>query len=249
MVTVRRPEDYNSVAMSLYLMPKLEDPVPLFPLPNLVLFPGAVQFLHLFEKRYRVMFEHLLEREEDERLIAMAHLRPGYQAKYHTNHAAIDSTLCVSLVVKYECLDDGRYSLLVRGLCRARVRKELREGAYRLAWLEGLVQDCPGAETPRHRRMLSLLRETIEDPLFEGLPYIRFCRELFESDLPLGELSDLLAFYLLPAEDTEIKQVMLEDLSAVSRSETVLAELHALGKRMQAAARTSAGWPPVGCAN
>ena len=235
--------------MSTQILPNLDDPVPLFPLPNLVLFPGAVQFLHLFEKRYRLMFKHLLEREKDQRLIAMAHLQPGYQAKYHTNHAEIDPTLCVALVVKYECQEDGCYNLLVRGLCRARIRKELREGAYRLAWLEGLPEDHPSLPTPEHHRLLGCLRQTIHEEAFTTLPWADFCRDLFDSDLPLASLADLLAFHLLPPEATEVKQLMLEELDVAARARTLLKEVQVLGRKLETARKTCAGWPPPGCAN
>jgi hypothetical protein len=49
--------------------------VPLFPLPNVVLFPRAVLPLHIFEERYKAMTADVLA---GDRLIAMALLRPGW---------------------------------------------------------------------------------------------------------------------------------------------------------------------------
>lgn len=235
--------------MSTQIIPKLEDPVPLFPLPNLVLFPGAVQFLHLFEKRYRLMFKHLLEREKDQRLIAMAHLRPGYQAKYHTNHAEIAPMLCVALVVRHEGLQDGRYNLLVRGLCRARIRKELRDGAYRLAWLQGLREDHSPLTSPEHRRLLRSLRQAIHAPALASLPSGQFCCDLFDSDLHLAVLADLLAFHLLPSEATDVKQLLLEELDVVTRAGILLKEMQTLGRKIDTIHNVCSDWPPAGYAN
>ncbi|UCG32536.1 MAG: LON peptidase substrate-binding domain-containing protein [Phycisphaerales bacterium] len=235
--------------MSGDLLPQLDDPVPVFPLPNLVLFPRAVQFLHIFEKRYRLMCKHLLEREGDQRLIAMAHLRPGYHAKYHTNWAEIDPIACVALVVKHECLPDGRYNLLIRGLCRARVQREIRDGAYRLAWLEGLREDHTPCEPPDHIRLKEALHQALRKPVLAGLPCGQFCRDLFDSDLHLGALADLLAFHLLPQEQDAVKQIMLEELDMAGRAEVLLKEIQAFGRKLEVASRTTTGWPPVNYAN
>ena len=67
----------------------MASPVPVFPLPNLVLFPHAVQFLHIFEERYQKMVADELRREPGDRLIGMAVLRPGYEEKYYTSHATV----------------------------------------------------------------------------------------------------------------------------------------------------------------
>lgn len=235
--------------MSGHLIPNLDRPVPVFPLPNLVLFPRAVQFLHLFEQRYRKMFSDLLERETDERLIAIAHLCPGYQEKYHTNLAAIDPILCVALVVQHEQLNDGRYNLMVRGLCRARMVKQLSDGPYRQAMLKGLSESDPVAEPTEHLRLIRNLRQALHEPAFQCLPSVDFCQNLFRSDLSLGDLNDLLAFYLLPADVAEFKQLLLNELDVAERTRMLLRELRNLGRRLEAAARRSVRWPPPSCAN
>ena len=235
--------------MSGHLVPNLSGPIPVFPLPNLVLFPRAVQFLHLFEQRYRSMFGDLLNREEDERLIGIAHLRPGFQEKYHTNFAEIDPMLCVALVVQHEELSDGRYNLMVRGICRARVVREVTDGPYRQAVLEGLSEKDQNGETAEHRRLTRSLHQTLHEPPFQQLPSSEFCRNLFSSDLSLGELNDLLAFYLLPGDSAEIKQLMLNELNVAERSRMLLKELQNLGRRLERSGNRAEVWPPPSCAN
>ncbi len=57
----------------------LPDLLPLFPLPNVVLFPHMSLPLHIFEPRYRKM---VLDALESHRTIGMVLLRPGFEADY-----------------------------------------------------------------------------------------------------------------------------------------------------------------------
>jgi len=50
--------------MNLSLPENFDNQVRLFPLPNLVLFPGIVQALHLFEPRYRELIKAALATDE-----------------------------------------------------------------------------------------------------------------------------------------------------------------------------------------
>ena len=91
--------------------------VPLFPLPNVVLFPGAVLPLHIFEERYK--------RDDrgcaaGQRQVAMALLRPGWEKNYY-GRPAIEPVVCVGTILSHERLADGRYNFLLQGHTRAQV--------------------------------------------------------------------------------------------------------------------------------
>src|SRR6185436_8178490 len=108
--------------------------VPLFPLPNVVLFPRAVLPLHIFEERYKTMTADALA---GERLVAMALLRPGWEKDYY-HRPEIEPVVCVGTILSHERLPDGKYNFLLQGHTRARVLGEHRAGdtPYRLARLE-----------------------------------------------------------------------------------------------------------------
>ena len=53
--------------------------MPVFPLPDLVFFPGTVVPLHIFEHRYRGMVR---DAAAGERLVGLALLRPGFEQDY-----------------------------------------------------------------------------------------------------------------------------------------------------------------------
>src|SRR5947199_1511729 len=110
--------------------------VPLFPLPNVVLFPRAVLPLHIFEERYKQMTHDALR---GKRQIAMALLRPGWEKNYYPR-PAIERVVCVGTILSHERLPDGKYNFLLQGHTRARVVRELGDRTYRLAELEPLRQ-------------------------------------------------------------------------------------------------------------
>ncbi|CAE5957982.1 unnamed protein product [Arabidopsis arenosa] len=109
--------------------PKSDDLVelPLFPLP-LVLFPGATIPLQIFEFRYRVMMQTLLQSD----------LRFGvvYSDAVSGSAAGIG---CVGEIVKHERLVDDRFFLICKGQERFRVTDLVRTKPYLVAkvtWLE-----------------------------------------------------------------------------------------------------------------
>src|SRR5580658_7087439 len=85
--------------------------VPLFPLPNVILFPGAVLPHHIFEERYKMMTANALA---GDRLIAMTLLRPGWEKDYYLR-PAIEPVVCVGMIARWEQLEDGTYNFLLHG--------------------------------------------------------------------------------------------------------------------------------------
>jgi Lon protease-like protein len=92
-----------------------------FPLPNAVLFPGAILPLHVFEPRYREMTRDVLD---STRMLAIARLRPGYEHDYY-GRPPMFSTAGIGYVIGSDELPNGRYNLLVRGIGRVSVDNEL----------------------------------------------------------------------------------------------------------------------------
>ena len=80
--------------------------VPLFPLPNVVLFPNALLPLHVFEERYKAMTMDALA---GRRQIAMALLSPGWEKCYY-GRPAIEKVVCVGTIVSHQRLPDGKFN-------------------------------------------------------------------------------------------------------------------------------------------
>src|ERR1019366_9032706 len=123
---------------TLYLAPRtsaMSDLLPLFPLPNVVLFPNVFLPLHIFEPRYREMVGDAIEHD---RLIGMVLLKPGWERDYD-GRPAVYPIGCSGVVTHFERLADGRYNLVLRGLERFRIVEENHERIYRRALAEPLM--------------------------------------------------------------------------------------------------------------
>jgi Lon protease-like protein len=177
----------------------------LFPLPNLVLFPHVMQPLHVFEPRYRQMTDDALA---GDRLMGLILLKPGWEPNYE-GKPDVYPVGCLGKIVAEQRLEDGRYNVLLRGLSRMRVLRELDQGKlYRSAEVE-LLEDCdsPDAESDAdlRQRLTTLVTEWLPA---KGAALEQF-RKLLQSDLALGILCDIFTF-ALPL-DVELKQEFLED--------------------------------------
>jgi Lon protease-like protein len=193
--------------------------VPLFPLPNVVLFPRAVLPLHIFEDRYKIMTADVLATN---RLIAMALLRPGWERDYY-QAPAIEPVVCVGEILSWEKLPDGNYNFLLQGRTRARINSETRGASYRVASLSPL-EESPTLEIDlEHER--SLMIDLFSAAPFGALPIARQFRELLNGPIPTEAIADLAAFNLL--EDIPMKQKLLEDIDIRHRIERIVQELRA----------------------
>src|SRR6266849_2978587 len=101
--------------------------IPVFPLPNVVLFPGVPLPLHICEPRYRDMVREAADGHE---VIGMALLRGDWQPRYDENPEIFD-TGCAGKIVNVESLPDGRYNILLHGLREFTIRRHMFEKSYR----------------------------------------------------------------------------------------------------------------------
>src|SRR5688572_2941733 len=111
--------------------------IPIFPLPNVVLFPNVFLPLHIFEPRYRRMLATALE---GDRIIGMVLLRPGWEGNYE-GRPPVYPIGCAGLITHAEPLADGRYNIVLRGLEKFRVLSEEETDGYRVAQIQTLMEE------------------------------------------------------------------------------------------------------------
>ena len=188
--------------------------IPLFPLPEVSLFPGVQRPFLIFEPRYREMIADALK---GDRVIGMVMLQPGYEKDYE-GRPPIRDIGCAGTIEKYEQLPDGRYIILLRGLSTFRIVSEDQRKPYRLA----RVQALPELLKDEDLGPLSTVRERLAQLLVTVLP--------LDADPPDPGLDDA-EFVNVTAMNLRIpesfRQELLERTSVLARARALVGRLEA----------------------
>ena len=185
--------------------------IPVFPLPNVVLFPQVFLPLHIFEPRYREMIADALG---GDRIIGMVLLRPGWEGDYD-GRPPVYPIGCAGVITHAERLSDGRYNIVLRGIEKFRIVSEDNSRSYRIAEVETIRE--PPAELDRDQ--LTAARRTLE-ALLVPQPTGRGIDPKMPSSMADEDLVNALAQYL-ELEPVE-KQALLERKSLLARCQSLI---------------------------
>jgi ATP-dependent Lon protease len=194
--------------------------VRLFPLPNVVMFPHVILPLHIFEPRYCAMLEESLATD---RLIAMALLLPGWENSPEKK-PAIAPIACLGKIISHTRLPDERHNIMLAGLRRCAIQKELAlKKPFREAKVDLLDDHFPAegasARAGLQRKLLDAFRSFV--------PKTSLAQEQFEQllaqQISLGMLTDIVAFTInMPLP---LKQQLLSELNVDRRAALLLESL------------------------
>ena len=133
--------------------------LPMFPLKNAHLFPGAVLPLHVFEPRYVQMIEHVMDNGTN--IIAVSSLKlPVLQEQ---GEPPVRPVMGAGVIFAAEKLEEGRWNVLLRGVARVRLNSEHPQ-THRFRTISSEVlhdQDVPLSH-PLHSQLRSLLGQLAE---------------------------------------------------------------------------------------
>lgn len=190
--------------------------IPLFPLPEVVLFPGGWLPLHIFEPRYREMINDVLK--TDSRFgVVMIDPSTGEPAKHG----------CSAVIVNCKRLQDGRMNLMTVGQQRFRLIHVNQEKPYIIGQVEW-IDDNPTDKDLKEKAIE--LKEVLRD-------VVKLSAKLsdknidFPDDLPTDPLE--LSYWvagsvyglteeqqsLLEMEDTELRLEREQDILVTLRKE------------------------------
>jgi len=178
--------------------------LPLFPLPEVILFPTRPLPLQIFEFRYRIMMNTILD---SDRRFGVLMFDPA--------EGKVANVGCCAEIIQYQRLADDRMKILTLGQQRFRVLDYVREKPYRVGLVEWIEDHTPTQD-------LRPLRESVEQLLRD---VIRLSAKLTEQEIELPEDLPTLAtelsywvasnLYGVPAE----QQALLEMQDTVARLE------------------------------
>lgn len=183
------------------------DPLPVFPLPGVFLFPGTILPLHIHEPRYRQMIDDLLDKRG---WLVISAIQAGHEAEA-PGDPPFYNVGGLGEIVGHNHLEDGRFLVTLHGLSRVRVREVESDRPYRLVEYEGIQESQPTGEGAI--AVTLALREAIKERCEENLK--------IPDDAPMAPLADLLLHFLkLTAEDM---QAALAEPDAGRRAHIALA--------------------------
>ena len=185
--------------------------IPVFPLPNVVLFPNVFLPLHIFEPRYRKMVDDALN---GDRIIGMVLLRPGWEGQYD-GRPAVYPIGCAGVITHAERLPDGRFNIVLRGMEKFKIVDEQDEQPYRVASVEAVPD--PGIDGAARNEMRGERKrlEMLLVPQTEGTADPKV-----PSSMPDEDLVNALAQYL-EFEPVE-KQALLERTGVLDRCRSLI---------------------------
>lgn len=162
--------------------------IPIFPLGEMVMFPGVVTELYIFEPRYVDMIEHCLDSQG---IFCFGTLVGNWRELYNES-PDIFSHGCLCSIEEYQKHEDGRFSILVEGLQRVKITEIPSEQLYRLVQTETLdyIDDITNCAEENET-----IRNFIKRVLEKQLPSKSF-KELDNviDDMELGKLLAFLCF-------------------------------------------------------
>jgi len=208
-------------------------PVPLFPIDGLVVLPHAAQGLYVFEPRYQQMVCHCIESvlEGDEILeaIPIAMANPDHAAPVlDPDEPPLRPVVCVTKIIRLKRLPDGRFEMVVHGVCRARIRSIIEpEGPrlFRQAMLEPLERhDRPSPRLSAARRHLRTL--FAEGRLARMSGADAFAALALRDEIPTSALVEIVGGAIL--NDTEARYRMLAEPDLRARTRLLVDELERL---------------------
>lgn len=194
--------------------------LPIFALPEVVLMPGTLLPLHIFETRYRAMVADALE---GDRTIGMALMKPGWEDR--GRDPDVFPVGGAGEIVESEQLEDGRYNILLEGRFRFRIVSEAGAEPYRQARIEEIVS-LPFADPKSEARARRLAKR-----LFDGVRGEIELPPLPEGDLSPERLASEIALRLRYAPPE--LQTLLEMDSVASRYEVLTGRMREWRRRMR----------------
>ncbi|WP_071516692.1 LON peptidase substrate-binding domain-containing protein [Geitlerinema sp. PCC 9228] len=184
--------------------------LPLFPLPEVVLFPGRPLPLHIFEFRYRILMNTILQTDRRFGVLMWDPAR---------NEAA--RVGCCAEIANYQRLPDDRMKMLTLGQQRFRVLEYVREYPYRVGLVEWIDDETPQENLEPMAQQVELLLKDV----------VRLSSKLMDQSIDLPEdipslpreLSFWIASNLYGAASEQQALLELQDTKArLEREEEIL---------------------------
>jgi ATP-dependent Lon protease len=178
--------------------------LPLFPLPDVVLFPTRPLPLHIFEFRYRILMNTILEGDRRFGVLMVDAVK-----------GTIANVGCCAEIIHFQRLPDDRMKILTLGQQRFRVLEYVREKPYRVGLVEWIEDEPPIKDL---RPMANEVEQLLKD-------VVRLSAKLTEQNIELPED--------LPDLPLELSHWVASNLYGVASEQQMLLELQDTAARLE----------------
>ncbi len=237
------PSYPSSVSEDNTIQVNFGKPIPVFPLDTVTLLPQQVLPLHIFEPRYRQMVEHALDASGQ---IAMGVFDgPDWKQQYH-GRPPIRPAVCVGHIVQHEKLADGRFNIILQGVCRARIVSEsppTQTRLYREAMLEPVGVEAMELPLDEVRSRLEAVLST--GPLAGHRSAEQVLEHVRNEEVPTHALLELVSFFFVQPQ--KLRYRLLAEGDVLERAELILGELGHLAELVRKARGQHPEAWPKGC--
>lgn len=188
--------------------------LPVFPLPQAVLFPRALLPLHIFEPRYRAMLAHCLATH---RGIVIAQLAKDgdVDAEGRPRFASVAG---LGLIVQHRPLADGRANIVLHGKARVALEERASDEPFRRVRAT-LLPDVGVDVLESDRAALVAIASAFATELHKHTDF----EFDFPPNAPPDAVADLCAQHLL--FDADVRQAVLEERDVAARVRRVITAL------------------------
>lgn len=183
-----------------------------FPLPGVVLFPGNMIPLRIFESRYRELLEKAMN---DDKKIVLAMIRPHEEEK---PVPGIFQVAGVGDVVHCQRMPDGTYQVILEGLSRVKLDSETLDGQVRVFKGRPLPDILKASDRTKVDELLPELKLRLGTWIEKKLPEPIHAnvRERIDSASTQGSLLDRMAGLMVHA--VQHRQALLETADVLQRT-------------------------------
>ena len=200
-------------ALSSALLAALGD-LPVFPLPQAVLFPRALLPLHIFEPRYRAMLAHCLETN---RAIVIARIANATDVD-ERGEPRFARVAGLGVIVRHQTLPDGRSNIVLQGRARVTLDERACDTPYRRANAT-ILPDVRTRVSDADRAAILTAARSFAGELHKHADF----EFSIPQDAAVDAIADLCAHHLV--FDADARQAVLEEQDIAARVRRVTAEL------------------------
>ena len=207
--------------------------LPIFPLPEVVLFPQEVLPLHIFESRYRIMLKSVLETDSLFGVI-----------KWDSDTKSMANVGCCAQIIKHQTSEDGRSNIITLGQQRFQILEIIRSTPYCSAMVSWIND-----ENVENLHKLDLLKDSVIEALSD---VVKLTSKLTNSNKNLPEkLPDSpidLSFWIgahLGGPVAEEQQRLLEERNTYIRLQREFEMLDYTRKQLAARTALKESFPDI----